>query len=592
MSLSRCCHSSSAAALVLLLVLLATTVVVVVRAQAPVCDSTGGSSCGKHTLKVRNDGSRRNRREDEISEEDISEEEQPCALYLAESAVQPGRLGLFTGIRHSKGQAVSEPEPMIPLLDSNKNEWSPWHDMVLDGENFPTILKESRYLNDVFVPGVGGIAACSNVYNNFAPSDEELDRSIAPDSVGVHRSTHPTAGSFSYYEGFRYVATKNLLEGEELVLPCVDIDYDEDEHYSGGRKVLSLDFVKEVGICLDNLSVSKSTIDGAGRGAFSKRKFSTGDVISHSPVLHLDRSQMEIVQQEMYREDHFLPLRREHNIKYNATNVTGHQLLMNYAYGQPDSNVLLVPYAPVVNYINHAGPDRRKANAYIRWTNKDLESNLLSLPGVDAKAMKSMRPMELFSVPARGTHETLMVEFVAMRDIRPGEEILLYYGDRYQEAWSKHVEEWSAAESNRKEPSYKSAADYVAERGANEPIRTLDEQKNDPYPENIETSCFFVVGEEMDEEDVDTYVWDRSSSGHECLRPCQILSREEGGATGGDEFAYTVRVYAMERFEEPDACGDELPPEGVTVKGIPSSAVLLTDVPYVRIVLCPTFNLL
>ena len=36
----------------------------------------------------------------------------------------------------------------------------------------------------------------------------------------------------------------------------------------------------------------------------------------------------------------------------------------------------------------------------------------------------------------------LMFEYVALRDIHEGEEVLVNYGDEWEEAWRDHVEEW------------------------------------------------------------------------------------------------------------------------------------------------------
>lgn len=401
---------------------------------APICDSKEGACSGRTQKNVRKQAtsSVASVEEDdnddydyESYDDDEEKEKEGCDIFLAESAVQPGKLGIFTGIRRSEGEVVGEPEVIIPILDARKNEWSPWNDMVLPADTFPQLLQESRYLNDAFVPGIGAIAACSRRFSNLAPSPGEA---AAVDAAGVHRSASPAAGSFSYYHNFTFEAARDMLPGEEMVLPCPD-DYDEedyDDYYyyyrqrDGGRKVLNVDILKDSSFCLDNLTVKKSTIEGAGRGAFAKRPVGAGQVIAHSPVLHFDRSQMEIVDQQVYPEDHWLETRRSHNIMYSETKV-GQQLMLNYCYGQPASNlqpasnVLLLPYAPMVNYIN-ANAERGKANAFVRWPSEKTKA---VLPGVDAPHMKSQRPMELFAVPARGpdSHENLMIEFVAMRDI-------------------------------------------------------------------------------------------------------------------------------------------------------------------------------
>jgi hypothetical protein len=52
----------------------------------------------------------------------------------------------------------------------------------------------------------------------------------------------------------------------------------------------------------------------------------------------------------------------------------------------------------------------------------------------------------------------LIMTFVATRDIQPGEEIFLDYGDSWEKAWNEHVEKWTPAKGgigvpNAEEPN-------------------------------------------------------------------------------------------------------------------------------------------
>ena len=59
-----------------------------------------------------------------------------------------------------------------------------------------------------------------------------------------------------------------------------------------------------------------------------------------------------------------------------------------------------------------------------------------------------------------------------------GEELFLDYGDRWQQAWDAHVNNW--------EPP-KDAEKYVYPEMMDdtETLRTVKEQKTDPYPESV-----------------------------------------------------------------------------------------------------------
>lgn len=159
--------------------------------------------------------------------------------------MQPGRLGVFSGVKRSAGEDVAEPEIVINLVDVKKNEWSPWNDMVQNAEIFQQALLESFFLNDIFIPGVAAMVACSNKYSNFAMQTA----TVQVDSAGVHRARHPSAGSFSYYHNVVFQATKDIFPGEELAIPCSD-DSDQPFQYSN-RKVSSVDFLQESGMCVD-----------------------------------------------------------------------------------------------------------------------------------------------------------------------------------------------------------------------------------------------------------------------------------------------------------------------------------------------------
>lgn len=529
-------------------VALAAWLLPIAYAQAPICQRVPGS-CSKM-------------RKTSVAAE--------CGLYLAESAVQPGKLGLFTGFSRSSGDEVAEPELFIPMLDAKKNEWSPLHDLEYPAEVMePRALLESFFLNDILAPGIGDMLACSNKFSNVESKHDE----IWTDNGGVHRSKDPMAGSFSYYAGHRFLAIDDLMAGEELVLPCPDPEYvysaEEEDSYqelsayyqNSGRKVLSTEFLKSTAVCLDNLISGRSEIPGAGRGAFANRRLGRGSVVAVSPVVHFDRSQLEVVEQSMYGDDHFLDLHRDHGIRYTG-NVTGQQLLLNYVYSHKGSNVMLFPYGPTVNYINH---NHQAPNVAIRW------STSLGEESTAASAMKGMRPMELFATPPE---PALLIEYVALRPIEAGEEILLDYGAQFEQALQEHV----AAFKVGQDTDYVSAAEWAV-KGGDSTIRTVTEQEVNPYPNNLQTACFFAPLEDALATEVDeitTLEWSvHSSQTLSCLRPCTIVARAK--SDGKD--VYEAVLFPMGRYSEPIECG-ELPDGGRHVSGLPATAIIIMDRPY------------
>jgi hypothetical protein len=234
---------------------------------------------------------------------------------------------------------------------------------------------EGQFLNRVFIPGVSAFVHCSDEYLNINAERNEFE---APE--GVHRFTDPTAGSFSYHHNFALSSTRELVKGEELLLSCSGAL--QRQVASEVKRIgKSVDWLKQNGICLDTLSVAPSTLPGVGRGAFNKRAVGKGEVVTSTPIVHFDRSELEIVKQ-FTELDEKIPGAHKHGIQYTHM-VTGKQLLLNYCFGDPDSNLLLLPFAPGVNFINH---NSEKANAIIRWSplslGLGLESYLKAKPSV------------------------------------------------------------------------------------------------------------------------------------------------------------------------------------------------------------------
>jgi hypothetical protein len=357
-----------------------------------------------------------------------SVEEDHCGLYMA-------RVGededddvplLFTGKKYKAHQRIGEEELVIPIIDANKNEYSSWHDFVWGDYILPQeIRQEAEFSQDIFVSGVGSMAACSS---SSAPPNISFNNKAFLNSRVF---PHAEKGAVSDYHNFAASASKDLEAGEVLLIDCNDDTQQENDNGDNlaQKMAKSLDWLKANGVCVDDsLSVRQSTITGAGRGAFAKRFVAAGDVIATSPVLHMDRSQTEIVKQEYKETNHKIPLFRDHGIEYTSQ-VIGQQLMLNYCYGHPDSNVLLLPLAPGVNFINH---HHKSPNAVIRWSTK--------FKGDDDDFRWLFDEMNAMLLLELGAGE-LFVEFIALNDIQADDEIFIDYGDEYETAWKEHLSE-------------------------------------------------------------------------------------------------------------------------------------------------------
>jgi len=247
--------------------------------------------------------------------------------------------------------------------------------------------------------------------------------------------------------------------------------------------------------------------------------------------------------------------------------VQTQQLLLNYCFGHFNSSVLLLPYSNTVNLINH--PENGVPNVRLRWSESSYR---------------------FFDKPLSVLQESsshLLLELVALRDIEEGEEVLLDYGEDWVSAWEKHVKDWEVDMS---------ALTITTSQEMNQKhtiLRTLTEQSDYPYPENIFTSCFYSYSQRSST--VDPHL-DSSKGGHQQqvmtdewryfkgiyetrnLRPCLILDRQEShlkeGEKSSDEIYYTVRL-----MNHPGLAENERIPRGVSyiVTKIPRRAVRFSD---------------
>lgn len=276
--------------------------------------------------------------------------------------------------------------------------------------------------------------------------------------------------------------------------------------FSTPNAIRSIAWLKQNGICMDNIRVGTSTIPQAGRGAFATRSIKEGDLVAPLPVMQLDRNLLNI----------FGP----------DGSVKGRQLLLNYCFGHWNSPILLFPYSSTVHFINHGGDS---SNAMIRWSSSiHQRGDLLKQSAEYVKNHKS---------------GGLLLEIVATQDISLGEEILIDYGRFWEKAWSEHVDQWTPVNSH----TFVDPAEYN-EDGASI-VRTVLEQEESAYPNSIRTACYYQyfltdskAADSLEKKSADgTILWtfDSSTMLNRFLRPCDILKRDKVG----DSDWYTVRMH-------------------------------------------------
>jgi len=234
----------------------------------------------------------------------------------------------------------------------------------------------------------------------------------------------------------------------------------------------SIEWLNEHGRCLDNIRPGASTIPNAGRGAIANRNIKKGALVAPSPLLHIpDQAVLDM---------HDVYVTETGDYVRESDEVKGQQLLVNYCFGHKDSTMLFYPVGSGVGLINHS----EKPNAKVVWSTHpshqkywyNLEPNMLLAPD--------------------NVYLGLMIEVVALTDIKEGEEIFIDYGDEWKAAWEKHVTEWNKGIDEGEIPKqWPLKALDLNEEYRTKVYKTEEELAKDPYPPNVGLGAFLMLEE-------------------------------------------------------------------------------------------------
>jgi len=284
------------------------------------------------------------------------------------------------------------------------------------------------------------------------------------------------------------------------------------------RSIRDLNWLEANGRCMDNIHPNNSTVAQAGRGAFASRFVPDGGTIAPGPLLHVpNRTALQLygIGEDGARD----PARR-----------IGMQLILNYCFGHAESTVILCPYTSPSAYVNHATGE--KANAEVRWAEDGT-------PGHNSDWLE-----ESVSSLKWRNEIGLSLNFVATRDIQPGEEVFIDYGPEWENAWNKHVKEWAPPPDSE---NYASAT--ILQSDSTIPLRTPDEQRTEPYSKNVVFYCHYGYQPGMPEGE---YAWMDEWGGPDglTLYPCRIVRREAVDMPGPTGAVETFYHYAMVMLDE------------------------------------------
>ena len=449
---------------------------------------------------------------------------------------------MFTLRSMKPGVQISSGDVVIQMPDLMA-EYANDVDLILSNYLWGATTSDGLFEGSVVYAAVSGVGKLANGHTELANVMPQMRPQV--DNGGLSRDKFPGAGAITHYHNFSFYVAKAMSPGDEIV-PNYGSGYDgkfPTDHNGIPRK--SVKELRETGICLDNIRPSQSTNPQAGRGAVATRFLKKGEVIAPVPLIPIGSRKA-------------LRTRRTITVDSETREVETDQLFLNYCFGHRNSSLLLFPFSPVVNLVNH---DSKHYNAKIQWSESLIHFGRDWLDWSLDK-VKSIR------------RSGLLLELVATRDIQEGEEILIDYGRDWENAWNKHTANWKAKPLG-KEYSYA----YQLDKELYDLPTEADFSPSDALPANILIVCYYRYSDNR--EDVatgaTTFEWKRTPhiSLTESLRPCRLLRKEVDNV--GNIF-YTAEMTNGDHHVDQA----ERIPDGVShvVTRIPRSAIRLVDKVY------------
>jgi len=464
-----------------------------------------------------------------------------CSIYLAESSIPNAGMGVFTSKAIPKGAQISSTGdgPVIILHDRDIMSREAYlgfgHRNYLWDEE--TLDDHEGDVNSAAVPDTGALANYHPILWNII-SSIGIDSFVYDDSI-LDRNIDLGAGAFSYHKSRNTTAYRDITAGEELlhdygeewlespsryksfqdaaresnyvsagnivqrfrldnlddasisvvqeivniydkrtasILPKSRLanesilkDTDESIAINLGKASVqqrSADWLIQNGRCMDNIVPRISTLPQAGNGAFAQRFLPEGSLVIPAPTLQtMDAKYLDI--------------------KNRDGSVKNSQMLLNYCIAHEDSTMLLCPITRAI-LINHCSErmdfggkcgEGVDANAKLQFdSNFDAESKVWQ-----QKSFNEIK--EDVHAGRRG----LSFDVIATRDIQPGEEVFIDYGDTWEEAWKEHLKSWQPPAKYSKYSRYTSVTKLTNDHD----IRTTAELVKNPYADNVEVQCLF-----------------------------------------------------------------------------------------------------
>jgi hypothetical protein len=313
--------------------------------------------------------------------------ESMCKLYLYKSTIDGAGRGVFVGDNFAEEEIL---ESAVTIAIPR------------------TMATNSQLHNYVFDTGIGGYSMISlgvssllnhasfpNVHHTWADHDLKEPQRIA------HLP-------FSVFTMTVFKTSETVIAGQELFISYGDdwlVERGLDDSLDVAASVVPLEELSSA-VCMSTITLGESQINGAGVGAFATRAFRAGELITVSPVLLLNASRLL------------------HN--------SSHTPLLNYCIGKPGSRAALLPLGHAA-LINHA--PALAANVRMAWFTAWQPA-----PSSEPET-RGEEKEESLSALLQKPFAPFDLAYYATRDIAEGDELLLFYGLAWEQAWTRWTEE-------------------------------------------------------------------------------------------------------------------------------------------------------
>ncbi len=328
-----------------------------------------------------------------------------CSIWLAPSLIEGIGRGIFAGRNFNKSELLDR---QIAVTIPYKYLWV--GDWAL--KNYVFDLEEEDHCMAIF--GIGML------FNHG--SEPTVGHHWDEKYVAYAKDSYWTPSTVM--TPVRYSTTEAVEIGEEL-----RINYGGDGWFAGrgidaidmdstpSRQKAPLSYFEEQGFCITDVYIADSKIPLAGHGLYAKRGFKKGEIVTISPILALPAADIELLEHE--------------------------SVLQNYCMSTPEADVALLPigYGALINH----SPDPSVAYSWFEGWGNDVD-------GASAISnMLSRNVTEILEAP----YSILDLQYVARRDIAPGEEITMYYGASWSENWALYLAKLLAFKSSENNGMHK-----------------------------------------------------------------------------------------------------------------------------------------